>query len=126
MLVTTTEKYFVDLNINILTNPEIYDVDVINQSIISILSTEFASRPWLLPYGSLLPNQLFETFSNSDGEALINSMVQSIQNYEDRVKVIEANVTLVFNESDQSLEITIPYIIINNKQLVTFNRIITF
>ena len=114
-----------DLSINLLNETEVTNKDCINQSIQSILSTAFAECIFAPSFGSSLPNLLFENFSSSQGERLLDEILNDIKKWEERIAVIESDVSLVFDETHNELDITIPYLVLQSGTLESFNKIIT-
>lgn len=121
---TETLKY-VDLSINCLTNPEIFDEDVISQSITSILSTTYGERVRLSPFGSDLPNQVFENLQFG-GEQLVTSVINSLKAWEDRIQIIESEVSFSYNPNANTLRIIIPYVILNSGNFVVYDKMVSF
>lgn len=116
---------YTDLSIDCLSNPEIFDEDVISQSIISILSTNFGERVKLSQFGSILPVQVFENISSVGGESLVSAILDSIRTWEDRISIIDSRVEFIARPNENSLEIIIPYIINNTGEIVVFNKVVT-
>lgn len=116
---------YTDLSIDCLKNPEIFDEDVISQSIISILSTNFGERVKLPQFGSILPVQVFENISSVGGESLVSAILDSIRAWEDRISIIDSRVEFIARPNENSLEIIIPYIINNTGEIVVFNKVVT-
>lgn len=116
---------YTDLSIDCLSNPEIFDEDVISQSIISILSTNFGERVKLSQFGSILPVQVFENINSVGGESLVSAILDSIRTWEDRISIIDSRVEFIARPNENSLEIIIPYIIINTGEIVVFNKVVT-
>ena len=116
---------YTDLSIDCLSNPEIFDEDVISQSIISILSTNFGERVKLSQFGSILPVQVFENISSVGGESLVSAILDSIRTWEDRISIIDSRVEFIARPNENSLEIIIPYIINSTGEIVVFNKVVT-
>jgi phage baseplate assembly protein W len=112
-----SEYWAYDLSKNIISKGEIFDKDVINQSIELILSTFFGERFFNLSYGSSLPIQIHKTMNNAKGEKLVEEILQAIEIFENRIEIDKENVIFTFSGSTGILEINIPYFII--KQQVT-------
>lgn len=116
---------YTDLSIDCLSNPEIFDEDVISQSIISILSTNFGERVKLSQFGSILPVQVFENINSVGGESLVSAILDSIRTWEDRISIIDSRVEFIARPNENSLEIIIPYIINSTGEIVVFNKVVT-
>ena len=107
-----------DLSIVIVDKGEIYDIDVINQNIQSILSTFFGERMFKLNFGSELGNTLFEAINETTGENLLTSIINSIKFFENRAIVYEDDCRIFIDYENNALTISIPYRI-NKRQIVS-------
>ena len=115
-----------DLSKNIITKGEIFDVDVINQSIENILSTIRGERMFLLPYGSELPVVIFENLDETNGDLLLEKLLDAIEVWEDRISVFREQVKMNINFGKNSLTLELPYRINENNITGTFVRNISF
>ena len=116
-----------DLSKNGSSDGEIKDVEVINQSIESILSTSYGERLFNLSYGSSLPRKVFENIDASFAEGVLDDCAAAIKRWEDRVTVISSEMRVIQNADQNSVIIVIPYIInktrlgsIFKKKIVSF------
>lgn len=125
MAITNSNVWATDLSIDLLTKTEVTNKDCINQSIQSILSEAFAESIFNPTFGSSLPNLLFENFSSVQGERLLDEILNDIKKWEQRIAVIESNVSLVFDETNNELDISIPYVMLESGTVESFNKIIT-
>ncbi len=116
------DRWAYDLSKNIITNGEIFDEDCISQSIELILAIYFGERVFNPLFGSSLPLELFEGFSNKNGEKLVDEILNSIETWEDRIVIDKENVEFKFTASQNTLEIFIPYVIIKQKIVSFFNK----
>ena len=119
--IENVESYAYDLSKNIISKGEIFDMDVLNQSIEDILSTVFGERLFNIYYGSTLPKQIFEIISQQEAERLLDIIVESLSKYEDRITVITRNSSITFPESNV-VDINIVYVINKNNIVSTFER----
>lgn len=119
------ENWAYDLSKNIISKGEIFDDACVNQSIECILSTYFGERVFNPFFGSSLGLEIFEGFSNKNGEKLVEDILTSIETWEDRISIDKENVNFVFSSSKNTLEIYIPYVIIKQKIVSFFNKKIT-
>ena len=100
-----------DIDKNVLTNGEIYDKDVINQSITNIISTSTGERIFNLSFGSGLSRYLFENITESTGEKILDVVIDAIEKWEDRITVLESDCRLQVDADSNTITINIPYII---------------
>lgn len=120
MALDLTKQHFAyDLSNKIISKGEVFDYDAINNSIAAILMTSRGERLFLPTFGSDLPLIIFENFTNGMSESLVESIIDSIEKWEDRIKVDRENVSFIFREGQNVLEIYIPYIILRY-QIKTF------
>lgn len=122
MTLEIQEHWAYDLNISVLSKTEIFDKDVINFSIQNILSTSFGERLFVPNFGSSLPAKLYESFSNNKGERIIDEILKQIELWEDRVVIEKQNVRFIFSEVNNSLEIFIPFLILQSQIRSYFNK----
>jgi len=114
----------VDLSNDMLKNPEIFDGDVIEQSVINILSCNFFE--WIFSnFGSGLPDLLFNNFTSKQGDALVQSLIDDIKAVEDRIIIDEQNVNLIWDSKSNNLQISIPYLILENGRSSVFNKTVS-
>ena len=90
---------------------EIYDVDVINQSIELILGTSRGERLFIPQFGSGLPYRLFNTFTESEAEAILDLVIEDIQRWEDRITILQDESRIIVNLDNNYIVLIIPYII---------------
>lgn len=76
-----------DLNQS-LSSEYIYNVESIKQSIKNILTTRKGTRIFNAEFGSDIHKYLFEIMDNTTSFALMNEIVNSIQRWEPRVRII--------------------------------------
>lgn len=108
------DNWALDIAHNVTSVGEIRDIDVINQSIESIIGTSMGERVFFLGYGSSLINRLFEIQTVQAGEDILKDLKNQIQLWDDRIIVDEANMRLQMDVNNNSCVITIPYIIKKN------------
>ncbi len=112
----------VDLDKDLVKNGEISDIQVINRSIESILSTEYGERIFNPSYGSSFKKMLHEKLSKNNAELILNNAIDSIKKWEDRIIIIESKCKIIVNLSENSIMLYIPYIIKKSKVSSTFNK----
>lgn len=115
-----------DLSNKILETGEVVNKEAIDQSIESILSTSYGERIMLPSYGSVLPSVLFETLTESQGEALLDSLIASIEAWEDRITILKNQCTMNIDYINNTLDIGIAYVINQTAELSNFERNVSF
>ena len=73
-----SDRWAYDISQNPISKGEIYDTDVINQSIENILMTTVGERIFNINYGSNLMYRVFEIASEKTGEKILDSLQYSI------------------------------------------------
>ncbi len=116
------DHFAYDLSKNIITKGEIWDDDVIKQSIEMILATHFGERIFNPNFGSELPFFLFENLTESTGEQLLTSIINSIKRWEDRVEVLENQCRMILYPDQNSISLTIAYRIKKNNIVSRFEK----
>lgn len=117
-----SDRWAYDISNNVVSKGEIYDVDVINQSIENILMTLVGERIFNINYGSNLMLRVFDTASVKMGEDILNDIVKTIQQWEDRVKIIEGEMKMNIDPDTNSAVIEIPYRIRNTGLKSVFKK----
>jgi phage baseplate assembly protein W len=102
-------NWAIDVDKNGISNGEIKDIDVINQSIELIITTNFGERLFNLSFGSNLTNKLFENMTPSLADSILNDITAAVKRWEDRITVDESQMRIIQNNSDNSIIILIPY-----------------
>lgn len=118
----TRTSFAYDLSKDIIRQGEVFDTDVINQSIENILSTVRGERLFLLPFGSDLPLILFEELNPGNGERILDAILDAIETWEDRIILLRDSARLRVDSSQNMLHIWIPYRIKNTAITTTFER----
>jgi phage baseplate assembly protein W len=70
----------------------------------------------------LLPLVIFETINQSNGELILDDMIESIKKWETRITILEDRVKLDVRINENALLLSIPYKINRNGLTGTFNR----
>ena len=117
-----TDGFAYDLSKDIQNKGEIIDNDVIIQSIENILSTSFGERIFNPFFGSILPETLFETITEDNAEEFLESLINSVQTWEDRITIDRSTAQLKLNLDDNTMIIILPFIINKNNIKSTFKR----
>jgi phage baseplate assembly protein W len=100
-----------DISKDIISKGEIYDVNVINQSIESILSTLPGERLFNPNFGSTLGTYLFEHINEDSGEKILDDIISEIQRFEDRIIIVSQMASIKLYNDESAIILTIPYII---------------
>ena len=121
-----TEHWAYDISKNVISKGEIYDTEVINQSIEMILTTMYNERLFNTSFGSTLPGYLFETINEQSGEKLLDDCVKAVSTWEDRVAVISQLATLQIIPDQNAIILNLPYVIKQNGTTSNFVKKINF
>jgi phage baseplate assembly protein W len=111
MTIQKSDNWAFDLDVNISKNGEITDIDVINNSIDLILSTTIGERLFNPAFGSRLNLMLFEGFTESNCESILNTVINDIRRWEDRIIIAESKSRVYINTSEHYIILQIPYMI---------------
>jgi len=121
-----TDSYAYDLDKEIISRGEIYDADVINQSIEMILSTSYGERLFMPFFGSEVPLLLWEQLSTSDETEVLRKIVESVQLWENRITIIESQSSVEILHNENALNVNIYYVINKLNITSTFKRKLIF
>jgi len=121
-----SDRYAYDISKNVLSKGEIYDTDVLSQSIEMILTTMFNERLFNSQFGSVLPSYLFDFINKNSGEKLLDDIITAIHRWEDRVIVIAGNATLQILNDQNAIILTLPYYVKQNGVTSVFKKKINF
>lgn len=105
------DRWAYDIDKNPIDQGEIWDVDVINQSIEMILGTIYGERLFNPSFGFGLQYRIFESMSSSKAESLLDEISTAIKRWEDRITLLESEMRIIANVDKNSVIIIIPYII---------------
>jgi phage baseplate assembly protein W len=111
-----------DIAKNITRDGNVINEDAISQSIEMIIATTPGERLFKPEFGTLTWATLFEDFTVAGGERLIDDIVAAIRKYEDRVEVLESDITLQMNQNENSMLLSIPYVIKRNGKVSRFDK----
>ena len=118
------DTWEMDMSTQALKTPEIYNEDVINQSIEMILSTPLGSRLFNLGFGSNFSYRIFDNMNEGYLEQVINDTVKAIQRWEDRIVILEDDVRLTAYPDDNAFHLLIPYFMNDRNIRGVFSKII--
>ena len=119
---TQQQKWAYDLPINCFKAGEVYNSDVINQSIECILMTVIGEVMFDLTYGSSFSLQLFENMTTAGLDNILNLTAAALAKFEPRITVLEADMRIEASLDTHSVTVTIPYIINSVKQIGVFQK----
>jgi phage baseplate assembly protein W len=105
-----------------ISDGEIKDIEVINQSIELILSTVRGERLFNPSFGLGLQNRIFNIASPDEGETILDLVAEAIKNWENRITLIENQMKIQINSDQNSIIIIIPYIIRRNQIKSVFQK----
>jgi phage baseplate assembly protein W len=116
-------RSYKDLNVDFRSNPitkDIYAVKneaAITQAIKNLVQTRFGERLMQPTIGSSVYEMLFEPLDVFSGIELQNRILNTINNYERRVEVLEVQVGII--EEEDSAVVNVTYRIIGEPQIIT-------
>lgn len=116
-------KRFIDLDLNFTAHPvtkdvvKVYDDNAIIASLKHLLFTNFYEKPFQPDVGSNLRGLLFENADSFTANRIQRSIVETIQNYEPRVKVIRLTVKPNVDQNSYSCEME--FLLINKTDPTT-------
>ena len=117
-----SNNWATDFDKNAISNGEIWDVDVIDQSIEMILGTGKGERIFNPSFGMGLQNRIFNMMNESEANSILDEIVRELAKWEDRITVRESDMRIIANPNENSVIIVIPYVIKNRNIVNTFKR----
>ena len=105
------EKWAYDIAKNPINTGEIWDVNVIDQSIEMILGTLIGERLFNTSFGYGLQYRIFNIASPEEAENILDEVAQAIKKWEDRVVLIESQMKIIADVDQHVVVILIPYMI---------------
>lgn len=116
------DNYAIDLAKESLTVSDVYDNKAILQSIENIILTVPGERVFEPEFGSILMSTVFRNITNQSGERLLDSLIGSINKFEPRVTVIAKDCKLLVNSRENSISLTIPFIINKTRAYTQYTK----
>lgn len=104
-----SDQYAYDISKNPVSVGEVWDVDVINQSIELILSTYPGERLFNPSFGLGLERFIFNLSTSDEAENLLNMVANAIKTWEDRITLFESQMRLISNTDQNTVILIIPY-----------------
>jgi phage baseplate assembly protein W len=121
-----SDHWAYDLSKDLISKGEIYDQDVISQSIEMILTTMFGERLFNPQFGCSLSSYLFETINVNSGEALLDEIISQITKQEDRVMILSQQAALQILNDESAIILTLPYVVKMRNVVDKFKKKINF
>lgn len=118
--IRSRQNAYTDLDFRFIINPNTgdfalkKDVAAVKQSVMNILLTGRGERPFQPEFGGNLRAYLFENFDNVTAAAMRNAIINSLRNYEPRVRV--NNVTIGDMSYRNALNVTIEFTILSPEE----------
>lgn len=117
-----TDLFAYDMAKNTKKVGEAINEEAINVSIENILLTNYGERIFLPDFGSPVPLMVFETLNETNGEILLNNILEAIKKWESRITLIEEDARMNIKVEENMLTLIIPYQINRNGLTGTFSR----
>lgn len=121
-LVSTRNQNYTDIDLSFSAKPsgDVYkkvDAAAVKQAVKNILLTSQGEKPFQPYFGSNLGNALFELDTDFDPDYIQNLVLDAIQNYEPRARVLSVSVRL--QEDMNSIDVTVEFQIVNTREIVS-------
>ena len=95
----------------------------VKQSVKTILMTNLVEKPFNPDFGSNLSSLLFQLDTEVDGDLFQEVIVNALETYEPRVKVLDVKVNV--SSRYHSANVTVVFQVINTKEVVTVDVSVT-
>lgn len=122
MIRELSDNWAYDIAKKPLSNGEIKDIDVINQSIELILGTSKFERLFNPSFGIGLQNRIFNIMSPEEGEAILDQISEAIKTWEDRITLVEDQMKIKIDPNNNLVILILPYIVKRNKIKSVFQK----
>ena len=119
------DNYAIDLSKKSISVSDVYDSQALLQSVENIILTIPGERVFQLDFGSPLMTTTFRNINEQNGERLLDAIVDAINKFEPRVRVISSKCVLQLIPSQNSLNIVIPFIVIKSGAYLEYNKKLT-
>ena len=123
---TLQDKWAYDISKDVISKGEIYDVDVIKQSIDGIICTLYEERLFNGSIGSAAGTTPFSIITTQSGESFLDSLISSVTSLEPRIMVLNNGCKLVVLSNQSSIIVTILYILRRTNEINTFIKKLVF
>lgn len=124
-MATRNTRTFSDLDLNFIANPATgdivkkYDENAIKQSVKNLVMTNHYERPFHPEIGSQVSALLFEPYTPMLASMIQRAIIQTIENFEPRVKLIAVDVNM--NPDNNTVYVSITFRIINTQVPLTID-----
>lgn len=118
-------EFYSDFTTNLTPHPDTKDLvrmtneEAIKRSIRNLILTDEYERPFQPSIKSNVKRTLFENVSPQSAEALKSAIIETIENHEPRVNLIDVEV--MANEDRYNYAVNITFYTINNPTPITYN-----
>jgi phage baseplate assembly protein W len=119
------DNYAIDLSKKSISVSDVYDSQALLQSVENIILTIPGERVFQLDFGSPLMTTTFRNINEQNGERLLDAIIDAINKFEPRVRVISSKCVLQLIPSQNSLNIVIPFIIIKSGAYLEYTKKLT-
>ncbi len=119
------DNYAIDLSKKALSVSDVYDSQALLQSVENIILTIPGERVFQLDFGSPLMTTTFRNINEQNGERLLDAIIDAINKFEPRVRVISSKCVLQLIPSQNSLNIEIPFIVLKSGAYLEYNKKLT-
>ena len=116
-------RTFIDLDLDFIAHPvtgdvsKKYDEYAIKQSVKNLILTNHYERPFHPEIGSQITGLMFENWSPMLQSVIKQSIVNTITNFEPRVRLLD--VSVVPREDENAVEVSITFKIVNTETPIT-------
>jgi phage baseplate assembly protein W len=121
---TSRVRQYTDIDLAFTAKPssgEIYkktDAAAVRQAVKTLVMTNKLEKPFRPNFGGNVQGQLFELADNGNSDTLRRGIIENIEVYEPRAKVIDVRVNL--QPDNNSLDATIMFKVVNTEEEVEF------
>jgi phage baseplate assembly protein W len=106
-----SSRYYYDIDKNPIDVGEIWDGDVLNQSIEMILGTMPSERLFNSSFGYGLQYRIFNIMSPDEAESILDEVASAIKKWEDRITLLESQMRIIGSIDKHTMIIVIPYVV---------------
>ena len=103
------KNFAYDISKNIVSEGEVVDEKVINQSLENIILTNFGERVFRSDFGSNLLASIFEAGNSKNAQFMYSNLLKQVQKNEKRVTLDIANCSMFMDSNNNTAYITIKY-----------------
>jgi len=106
----TVQHFGTDIALDVVKQGEIYDIDVVKQSITNILLTIMGERLFNIQFGTNLFSMLFNSVNTyATVYAVKTHIIDKILTFEKRISIYENQSTVIFNPDTNELSVSITF-----------------